>query len=498
MNDHLILPWLEISIGVPLLGAIVLAGRRNPVVARNWALIFAGLSLLSAIGAWQNFTVLHARSAAVHHVDEPGGWMTKVFGRELLEVDDLSAPLLPLVALLYFLTTAATLRTKIRRVSFSLTLAAEAISMATFCCKEREHWLLIVLLAAGCIPPYLELRARGKPTRVYVLHMAAFLMLLAGGWSFLETEGRTHTLAALIPLMLAVFIRSGIAPFHCWMTDLFEHAGFGTSLLFVTPLVGAYLAIRLLLPVAPDWVLRSVALVSLITAVYAAGMALVQREARRFFCYLFISHSALVLVGLEMVTPIGLTGALCLWLSIGLSLGGFGLTIRSLEARSGRLLLSDYHGLYDHTPTHAVCFLLTGLASVGFPGTAGFIGTELLVDGAVHLYPYIGFAVVIAAALNGIAVVHAYFILFTGTRHSSTVSLQIGNRERLAVFALAALILAGGIFPQWGVQQRHDAAEFLLKERAAVIGEPPPESPPCGALARSRALVRFIPSGRRL
>ena len=117
------------------------------------------------------------------------------------------------------------------------------------------------------------------------------------------------------------------------MTDLFEHATFGTALLFVTPLVGAYAAVRLVLPIAPDWVLRSIGLLSLATAVYAAGMALIQRDARRFFCYLFLSHSALVLVGLEMVTPIGLTGALCVWLSVALAMGGFGLTLRALESR---------------------------------------------------------------------------------------------------------------------------------------------------------------------
>ncbi len=161
------------------------------------------------------------------------------------------------------------------------------------------------------------------------------------------------------------------------MTDLFEHVTFGTALLFVTPITGAYLAVRLVLPIAPEWVLHSIGVISLITAVYAAGMALVQREARRFFCYLFLSHSALVLVGLELVTPIGLTGALCVWFSVGLSLVGFGLTLRALEARRGRLFLRDFQGLYDHTPTLAVCFGLTGLASVGFPGTVGFVGMEL-------------------------------------------------------------------------------------------------------------------------
>src|SRR4030095_6206066 len=99
----------------------------------------------------------------------------------------------------------------------------------------------------------------------------------------------------------AVLVRSGIFPFHCWVTDLFENATFGSALLFVTPIAGAYAAFGLVLPIAPDWVLRSLGLVSIVTAVYGAGMALVQREGRRFFSYLFISHSPLVLAGLEQI-----------------------------------------------------------------------------------------------------------------------------------------------------------------------------------------------------
>ena len=204
--------------------------------------------------------------------------------------------------------------------------------------------------------------------------MALFIVLMVVGCVCVDNEdgSQVHSLKAIIPLLGAVLIRSGIAPFHCWMTDLFEHATFGTALLFVTPTAGAYAAVRLVLPIAPDWVLRSMGLISLVTAVYAAAMSLVQRDARRFFCYLFLSHSALVLVGLEMVTPSGLTGALCVWLSAGVALGGFGLTLRALEARRGRLSLVEFQGMYEHTPNLAMLFMLTGLASVGFPGHVRF------------------------------------------------------------------------------------------------------------------------------
>jgi NADH-quinone oxidoreductase subunit M len=252
------------------------------------------------------------------------------------------------------------------------------------------------------------------------------------------------------------------------LTDWFEHASFGNALLFVTPLAGVYAAVRLVLPVAPDWVLQGLGLVSLVTAVYASGMALVQREARRFFAYLFLSHASLVLVGLELHTPLSLTGALALWVSVALSLGGLGLTLRALEARYGRLSLADFHGLYEHTPTLAVCFLLTGLGSVGFPGTLGFIASELLVDGAVQAAPLVGLGVIAAAALNGIAVMRAYFLLFTGKRHVSTVSLGMGPRERFALLLLAALVLGGGLLPQPGIASRHRAAVELLSHREKV------------------------------
>lgn len=458
------LPWLEVSILIALCGALWVGRLRDPNVARRSSLIFFGLALVSSIGAWVDFIILASPEA-----DDAWHFLPRIAGRELLIIDELSAPLLPLVSLLFFLTAFATLSTKIRRFSFAWSLATLSITLATLCCKEP--WGVILLLSLGTIPPFVELVARGKSTRVYVLHMGLFILLMNLGWAFVELDGggkRVHAIWAVVPILLAILIRTGIAPFHCWMTDLFEKATFGTALLFVTPIMGAYATLRLVLPIAPDWVLRSIALASLFTAVYAAGMALIQTEARRFFCYLFISHSALVLVGLEIVTPMALTGALCVWLSASLAMCGFGLTLRAIEARRGKLSLTEYQGLYEHTPALAVCFLLTGLASVGFPGTWGFVGTELLIDGAVVAYPYIGVTVVIATAINGIAMVQAYFRLFTGTRYASSVPLKIGGRERIAVLTLAALILIGGFIPQSSVHSRHHAAVELLRIREAA------------------------------
>lgn len=91
--------------------------------------------------------------------------------------------------------------------------------------------------------------------RVFAIHMSLFVVMLTAGWQLVERTpaGTAPSNLALGLLIGAVLLRSGIVPLHCWMTDLFEHASFGTALLFVTPMVGVYAAVRLLLPIAPEW-----------------------------------------------------------------------------------------------------------------------------------------------------------------------------------------------------------------------------------------------------
>ncbi|MCC7421957.1 MAG: oxidoreductase [Planctomycetaceae bacterium] len=476
--------WIEFAILLPLFGALLVSRLKNPGTRQTAALLVGALTLVAALGDFEDFYMLHIHQAA----SDRWRLMTRIFGRELFVVDELSAPLVPLVALLYLLTNLATLRTKLPRVSFGRLLLSESLTIALF--SSVDPWMIIALMSAGALLPYLELRSRNQPTGVYVLHMGAFVALMVLGWSLLDGKPPgSQPLIGLIPLMLGIAIRCGVFPFHLWISDLFENSSFATSLLTCTPLAGAYALVRLVIPTASHDLLAVLRIVAVFTAIYSSGMAMVQRDVRRFIACLFTSHSSLVLAGLALATPHSTTGALCLWFSIILATGGFGLTLRSLEARYGRLQLTKYLGLYVQSPALAICFVITGLASVGFPGTLGFIATDLLVDGAISANPIIGALVAVVEALNGIAMLRAYFLLFTGTRHMSTVSLQVRPRERLAVLTLAALILGGGIYPQPGVVSRHDAADVILSEREKNVGPDPRESTPeaeVGAAERTR------------
>lgn len=461
MNE-LHFPWIELAILLPLLGAAWVMRVRDSARAHWQSLVVTTLAFLAALFASQDFYSLHIFRAQ-------DGWhlMSRLIGRELFAIDELNAPLIPLIAMLFFLTNLATGRTKAARFSFASMLLTEAMTLGLF--SSVDPWVILVLLALGTLPVYFELEARGQSPRLYGLAMVTSTLLLAVGWALVHGRPSTASLLLYVPLLLGISIRCGLFPFQTWVINLYDKASFGTALLVTTPLAGAYVALRLIVPVAPETALRVLGLISLFTAIYSAALALVQTEARRFMSRMVISHSAMVLVGLEVATPLGLTGALCVWLSAGLSLGGFGLTLRALEARRGRLPLVHFQGLYEHTPALAICFLLTGLACVGFPGTVGFVGTEMLIDGAVEAYPHVGPWIVIASALNGIAIMRAYFLLFTGTQYSSSISLRIGGRERIAVLTLAVLVLGGGLVPQPGVATAFHAAQSLLKAREKMF-----------------------------
>jgi NADH-quinone oxidoreductase subunit M len=435
---------------VLLVGAVVVSFLRNVDVAFGVTVAVSTVSFGLTFLSWLGFYLGYPADAPL--VATPFG------------LDELNSPLVPVVAMVHLLTIVSTPRARLTWLSFPMLLVSESLGIGLFSCLTPLP--LILLLGIKTIPVSLELTRHGKPRRVYLIHMATSVGLLLLGWILLQAPWPVLTRWASVPLLLGVLVRCGTVPAHNWVTDLFEHANLSTAVLTAIPLAGMYAAARIVVPVAPGWVLSSIGLFSLVTAVYAAGMAAVQHEARRFFAYLYLSYASLVLVGLERLTPISLTGSLALWFSLILSMAGLGLTLRAIEARYGRLSLDEFHGLYDQSPTLAAFFLLTGLASVGFPGTLGFLSAELLVDGVVESQVMVGVAAVLASALCGIAVVRAYLAIFTGTRHSSSIPLGITRRERLTVSILGLLILGGGLWPQPGVTSRYDAARELLASRS--------------------------------
>lgn len=392
-------------------------------------------------------------------------------GEAIVRLDALSAVLLPFAAGLWLLTVAVTPRAALDRGGLRRTALATVLTLASF---VTESAVVLFLLSAASVWTFLRALtapAHRQQRRVVAVYLGISTLLLGLGVALLVgpgVENATMETAGLWLIVIAALVRKGIVPFHAWVPEVFDRGRLGPAILFSASQVGAYITVVLIVPRASPEMLRTIAILALGTAVYGAALALVQISARRACGYLFMSQSALVMAGLDCTSAGALAGGLLVWLSAGLGFAGLARTVLVLEARRGRLDLTTYHGGYERMPVLAISFLAMGLACTGFPGTLGFVGQELLVHGAVDAFPVMGFAVVIASALTGLAVLRMYFSLFCGrsdTLAHSGLQLGLTRREAWTFVALVITLVGFGIVPRPLVDSRFAASEEILRLR---------------------------------
>jgi NADH-quinone oxidoreductase subunit M len=454
----------------------------------------AGLAALPALVVGASFVRLHVErlrvlaviSAALMLLGSMAGLVVPALGTvavrapalerwlgqgALLRVDALSSALLPLAAVLWLLTVAVTPRAALDRGGLRRTASATFVTLASFLTESAVVLLVWWIVSVWIFLSALPASAQRHQRRIVAAYHGASSVLFAGGVVLLAWPGARGTSFEVVGMWLVVaaaLVRKGIFPFHAWVPEVFDHGRLGPAILFSAPQLGAYVTVILIVPRASPEILRVVAMLALGTAVYGAALALVQSSTRRACGYLFMSQSALVMAGLDCTSASALAGGLVLWLSAGLGFAGLARTVLVLEARRGRLDLSRHHGGYESMPLLAITFLAMGLACTGFPATLGFVGQELLVHGAVDVFPVLGFAVVLTSALTGLAVLRMYFALFCGRRDGpieSSPSLELTRREVWTFASLVVALVALGIAPRPLVDSRFAASEEILNLR---------------------------------
>jgi NADH-quinone oxidoreductase subunit M len=453
-----VIGWLAAVFALPL-ACVALAQTRLSLVKMRVVSI-AAATLLLIVAAIPVFTPALPRFRISPPAFVPGAG-------DLLRIDELSLVLPALAAFLWLFTIVVTPRLVFGVDRIRGTAASTVFTLLAFL---TEHPLVLALAWAGSV---LAMRRSLFTTRSRMHHAAgaylgvSTLLFTAGAIlvtiTSITPRGSRLELVALCLLVAGAMIRKGIFPAHAWVPALFEHGRLGPAILFSSPQVGTYAVAVLVVPRAPAELLRVIAILSLLTAVYAAAQAVVQRSARRACAYLFVSQSALVMAGLDCTSHEALTGALVLWLSSSISFAGLGRCLLVLEARRGELDLTRQHGAYERKPLLAATFLLLGLSYSGFPGTLGFVGEELLLGGAVGTFPWLGFLVVASSALTGIAVMRMYFSLFTGRSLEAPIALKAS--ESFGFVAVAAVLVMTGLVPAPLVASRQQASGRILVER---------------------------------
>jgi NADH-quinone oxidoreductase subunit M len=204
-------------------------------------------------------------------------------------------------------------------------------------------------------------------------------------------------------------------------------------------------------------------LLALLTALYAAVMALSQGAPRRILALLTVSQASFLLAGLESRNTEGVAGALVHWLVVASATTGLYIVYRAVEARySPAAGGATFLGLASHAPRLAVFFAICGLALVGLPGTLGFAAEDLLFHGSLESHPLIGVTLPLATALNAITFYRLFSRLFLGKPAAAVPRIPDAlPHERWALTATAAFLVISGIVPGLWVALRTPAAQNI-------------------------------------
>ena len=149
--------------------------------------------------------------------------------------------------------------------------------------------------------------------------------------------------------------------------------------------MGGYGFIRFSLLMFPDaslYFAPFIFVLSIVAIIYTSLVALAQTDMKKLIAYSSVAHMGFVTIGIFTFNEQGITGAMFQMISHGLVSAAlfsvWELYMIELHTRE----INDYGGVADVMPNYAMFFMIMMLASVGLPGTSGFIGEILVLVGA--------------------------------------------------------------------------------------------------------------------
>jgi NADH-quinone oxidoreductase subunit M len=338
-----------------------------------------------------------------------------------------------------------------------------------------DVFLFYVFFEAMLVPMYFIIGSFGGPRRQYAA-MKFFLYSLVGGLVMLAsvigvyvtTGSRTFEITELIGhvpggmtqkwlfigFFIAFAIKAPLVPVHTWLPDAGAEAPAGGAALLVGVLdkVGTFGFLRYCLPLFPQasrWAAPFVLVLSVIGVLYAAFLAIGQRDMKRLVAYTSVAHFGFIGLGIFAFTTQGNSGAVLYMVNHGLSTGAVFILVGLLIARDKSRHVADYGGAAKVTPLLAGLFLFAGLSALALPGLSTFVSEFLVLVGTFTRYKAFAIFAAIGIVLAAIYILYLYQRVFQGTVSEKVTKFRDLNvREVTAVAPLLMLIVFLGIYPK--------------------------------------------------
>jgi NADH-quinone oxidoreductase subunit M len=491
-------PLLSLVTFLPLVGVgFIMTSRGEEAVvarnARNIALSTSVIVFALSILLWVEFDP----SSAAFQFVEKTNWIS-IGGVTIsyhMGIDGISLFFILLATLLTVLCVGASwtnVHSQVREYMIAF-LVLETMMVGIFC--ALDFVLFYVFFEGVLIPMFVIIGVWGGPRRVYaafkffLFTLLGSLLSLLGILAIYFQTGSTDIEVALTHafppdlqkwLWLAFFasfaVKVPMWPVHTWLPDAHVEAPTAGSVILAGILLkmGGYGFIRFSLPMFPlasAYFTPLIFALSAIAVIYTSFVALAQTDMKKLIAYSSVAHMGFVTMGLFALTSEAVQGAMVQMLSHGLVSAALFLVVGVVYDRLHTRDIDRYGGLVERMPAYAFVFMVFMLASVGLPGTSGFVGEFLILLGTFRVSTLECFLAATALFLSVMYMLYLYrrVIFGTITREDLRAMTDLSPREKAVFAPLLLLVLWMGLYPSSFLVPIRTSVDHLVQQASAAI-----------------------------
>jgi NADH-quinone oxidoreductase subunit M len=499
-------PILSLITWLPLVGCLIIMLVRGDeeTVATNarWTALWTSLIVLAlSLVLW----VLFDQADPGFQFNESVTWLPEFKVGYKMGVDGISVLFVLLSTILTpicILSAWDVIQTKVREFMLSF-LILETMMVGMFC--ATDFVLFYMFFEGVLIPMYLIIGIWGGPRRVYsavkfflytltgsvLMLLALIAMWLHAGTTdiatLLQTSFPPHMQTWLFLAFFASFaVKVPMWPVHTWLPDAHVEAPTAGSVILAGVLLkmGGYGFLRFSVPMLPEastYFAPFMFALSVVAVIYTSLVALAQEDMKKLIAYSSVAHMGVVTIGIFTFNFQGIAGGIFQMLSHGIVSSALFLIVGVVYDRIHSREIARYGGLGDRMPSYALVFMVFTMASVGLPGTSGFVGEFLVIIGALQVNFWLALLGGMGMILGAAYMLYLYRrVIFGRITHADLRGILDLSPREWAVFApLIILTLWMGVYPSsftsyfdatvGAMVQHHTAALAATTKLAGIV-----------------------------